>query len=55
MTRAEREAFLADTRVGILAVEQPGRGPLAVPGLASNVGLSGRLIYHRSRENRAAR
>jgi PPOX class probable F420-dependent enzyme len=31
MTRAEREAFLADTRVGILAVEQPGRGPLAVP------------------------
>jgi len=31
MTRAEREAFLADTRVGILAVQQPRRGPLAVP------------------------
>lgn len=31
MTRKEREAFLADTRVGILAVQQPGRGPLAVP------------------------
>jgi PPOX class probable F420-dependent enzyme len=31
MTRAEREAFLADTRVGILAVQQPGHGPLAVP------------------------
>ncbi len=31
MTRAERETFLAETRVGILAVEQPGHGPLAVP------------------------
>ncbi len=31
MTRAEREAFLADTHVGILAVAAPGRGPLAVP------------------------
>jgi PPOX class probable F420-dependent enzyme len=31
MTRAEREAFLANTRVGILAVQQPDHGPLAVP------------------------
>jgi PPOX class probable F420-dependent enzyme len=31
MTRAERETFLAETRVGILAVQQPGHGPLAVP------------------------
>lgn len=31
MTRPEREAFLADTRVGLLAVDEPGRGPLAVP------------------------
>jgi nitroimidazol reductase NimA-like FMN-containing flavoprotein (pyridoxamine 5'-phosphate oxidase superfamily) len=31
MTRAEREAFLAETRVGILAVSEPGRAPLAVP------------------------
>ncbi len=31
MTKAEREAFLAETRPGILSVAQPGRGPLAVP------------------------
>ena len=31
MTRAEREAFLAETRVGILGVVEPRRGPLTVP------------------------
>jgi hypothetical protein len=31
MTRTERERFLAETRVGMLAVEEPGRGPLTVP------------------------
>lgn len=31
MSRAEREAFLAQTRVGILSVEEPGRGPCATP------------------------
>lgn len=31
MTRAEREAFLAETRVGVISVGEPGRGPLAVP------------------------
>jgi PPOX class probable F420-dependent enzyme len=31
MSRAEREAFLAGTHVGVLAVAEPGRGPLAVP------------------------
>ena len=31
MTKAEREAFLAETRVGMLSVEEPGRGPLTVP------------------------
>ena len=31
MTREERDAFLADVHIGILAVEEPGRGPLAVP------------------------
>src|SRR4029450_6817041 len=29
--RAAREAFLSNTRVGILAVQQPDHGPLAVP------------------------
>src|SRR5690242_2798142 len=31
MTRAEREAFLADVHVGVLAIDEPGRGPTAVP------------------------
>jgi hypothetical protein len=31
MTKAEREAFLAQTRPGILSVVEPGRGPLTVP------------------------
>src|SRR5689334_10260684 len=31
MTRAEREAFLADTHVAIISVAADGRGPLAVP------------------------
>ncbi len=31
MTRAEREAFLAETHVAILTVERPDGAPLAVP------------------------
>ena len=31
MTTAEREAFLADVHVGILAIDEPGRGPMALP------------------------
>ena len=31
MTRAEREAFLAETRVGILTVDEPARGPCTTP------------------------
>lgn len=31
MTVAEREAFLADVHVAILAIDEAGRGPLAVP------------------------
>jgi nitroimidazol reductase NimA-like FMN-containing flavoprotein (pyridoxamine 5'-phosphate oxidase superfamily) len=31
MTRAEREAFLAGTHVGVFAVSETGRGPCAVP------------------------
>lgn len=31
MTRDEREAFLADVHVGVLAVDEPGRGPHALP------------------------
>ena len=31
MTKAEREAFLADVHVGVLGVNEPDRGPLTVP------------------------
>lgn len=31
MTRAERENYLADLHVGVIAVERPGRAPLSVP------------------------
>lgn len=31
MTREEREAFLAAVHVGVLAVDEPGRGPHALP------------------------
>jgi PPOX class probable F420-dependent enzyme len=31
MSRDEREAFLADVHVAILAIDEPGRGPLAMP------------------------
>jgi PPOX class probable F420-dependent enzyme len=31
MTTEEREAFLADLHVGVIAVERPGRAPLSVP------------------------
>ena len=31
MSRDEREAFLAKPHVGVLAVDHPGRAPLAVP------------------------
>ena len=31
MTEAERDQFLADVRVGVLAIEHPGHGPLALP------------------------
>ena len=31
MTRTEREEFLAGVHVGVLSVDDPGRGPLTVP------------------------
>ena len=31
MTRAEREEFLADLHVGVIAIEREGQPPLAVP------------------------
>ena len=31
MTREEREAFLSDVRIGVLSVDNNGRGPLSIP------------------------
>jgi PPOX class probable F420-dependent enzyme len=31
MSKAAREAFLAETRVGMVGIQDPGRGPLVVP------------------------
>jgi len=31
MTRSEREAFLAEVHVGVIAIAEAGRGPLAAP------------------------
>jgi nitroimidazol reductase NimA-like FMN-containing flavoprotein (pyridoxamine 5'-phosphate oxidase superfamily) len=31
MTREERELFMAGVHVGVLSVDEPGRGPLTVP------------------------
>ena len=31
MSREEREAYLADVHIGVLAIDQPGRGPHALP------------------------
>jgi hypothetical protein len=31
MTREEREAFLAGAHVGVLRIDEPGRGLLSVP------------------------
>lgn len=31
MSKSEREAFLAEVHIGVLAIENPGTGPLTVP------------------------
>jgi nitroimidazol reductase NimA-like FMN-containing flavoprotein (pyridoxamine 5'-phosphate oxidase superfamily) len=31
MSVAERDAFLADVHVGVLSMDEPGRGPMSVP------------------------
>jgi nitroimidazol reductase NimA-like FMN-containing flavoprotein (pyridoxamine 5'-phosphate oxidase superfamily) len=31
MSKEEREAFLSDVHVGVISIEEPGRGPLTAP------------------------
>ncbi len=31
MTKEERESFLADLHVGVISIDEPGRGPLSAP------------------------
>ncbi len=31
MSKSERESFLADLHVGVIAINEPGRGPLTAP------------------------
>ena len=44
MTEEERSAFLDDVHVGILAVDEPDRGPMALPinrhGPSPNLGCA---------------
>ncbi len=54
MTVAEREAFLAAVHVGVLAVDEPGRGPLALPvwyvlrpGNVVEIGMGRNTLKHR--------
>jgi nitroimidazol reductase NimA-like FMN-containing flavoprotein (pyridoxamine 5'-phosphate oxidase superfamily) len=55
MTRAEREAFLAELHVGVISVEEEGRAPLAIPiWYAYEAGGEVRIVTARSsRKGRA--
>jgi nitroimidazol reductase NimA-like FMN-containing flavoprotein (pyridoxamine 5'-phosphate oxidase superfamily) len=44
MTKAEREAFLADTHVAIISVSRQGRGPMTVPIWYSYEGGEVRIV-----------
>ncbi len=49
MTKAEREAFLADVHVGIISIAEEGRGPLTVPvWYAYDAGGDVRLVTGRT-------
>ena len=54
MTTDEREAFLADLHVGVLSLNDPGRGPLTAPvWYAYEPG--GDVVFVTSRESRKGR
>ena len=51
MTKQEREAFLADVRVGVISIAEVGRGPLTVP-IWYNYEPGGELRIMTGRESR---
>ncbi len=54
MTTEERESFLADLHVGVLSLNEPGRGPLTAPvWYAYEPG--GDVVFVTSRESRKGR
>jgi nitroimidazol reductase NimA-like FMN-containing flavoprotein (pyridoxamine 5'-phosphate oxidase superfamily) len=54
MTRTERETFLADLHVGVLGVEDPGRGPFCVP-IWYLVDDDGTVVIHMDGTSKKAR
>jgi nitroimidazol reductase NimA-like FMN-containing flavoprotein (pyridoxamine 5'-phosphate oxidase superfamily) len=54
MTRAEREAFLADVHVGVINIPEPGRGGLTVP-IWYDYAPGGPLWFVTDAESRKAR
>ena len=54
MTKAEREAFLADVHVGVVALPEAGRGPLAAPIWYQNE-PGGDLVFVTDRDSRKFR
>lgn len=54
MTTAERESFLAGLHVGVLAVDDPGRGPFSVP-IWYLVDDDGSVVIHMDRTSKKAR
>ena len=54
MTRTEREEFLADVHVGVVSIEEAGRGPLTVP-IWYSYEPGGDLYFGTGRASRKAR
>jgi PPOX class probable F420-dependent enzyme len=54
MTRAEAEAFLAEVRIGVLSLNDPGRGALTVP-LWYDYEIGGELWFVTERDSRKAK
>ena len=54
MTKQEREAFLAEVRVGVLSVSEKGRGPLTIP-IWYTYEPGGELRFVTSRESRKSK